>query len=784
LFFCFIVSAAPTVALAAGRNEPLSVAELLVDLARDCALNQRDARGAADVQQVQTWLRAALRFDPQQTDAYAWLYELAILDGDADEAGRMVTGLLEADPTNQGAFALWLSAGVRAQQTAEKRGAWLAAVAAGQRPPALLALVHVELARLALERLDSATARRELKQALELEPANVSAATLTWQTLDAGAPAIERLRAALLVLQLNPTVVDAAWHAGLILNDYGLAEEAGRLLDHARDVRRALNPQEPPPGDLLLDVARNRLARGQLDTAIDLARLATTDSHAASEALLVLHGLLTRQGLTAEADDTRARLAKRFAALTDPRAWPVGEVAQAAWFYCTIDPQPHLALPRAVAAYERAPGDAFVRRVLGWAQALNQKPEDALQTLTPIATTDPHAAYMLAKLLAEAGDRTAAVQVLANLELRPLAGPAADRLTELAAELGGTTQPASSSPATQGTATQPQAALADYRKRELRRVWREFDDDTLDFPRAPSKYLDARCTLDDVSPGPGEPWRATLSLTNRAMFPITLGVDGMVNPVFVLSFAMEGDKPRNFPALMTLSVDRVQVLKPGQTVGEHRTLDVGPLRQVSRQTPQQLQRIVVRALLDAEQGPDGQWQPVLGGQALQTVYLNRVPAPTGREALSALAGVLTGGHDSPRWRAIGLFADLLGERQQADLKRLNYVPAAVPTDRLRSALLNLLASGDWETRVRTLDALQMTGLDRGMTEAVERGLEHEHWLVRLMTLRVLARQGPSFAARMEGISKADPDELVRALADSYLRKWAAVTLNPVTQPAP
>jgi hypothetical protein len=462
----------------------------------------------------------------------------------------------------------------------------------------------------------------------------------------------------------------------------------------------------------------------------------------------------------------------------------VGEVAQAAWYYCTLDPQPHLALPRAVAAFERAPSDAFVRRVLGWAQALDQKPEDALQTLKPSATSDPYAAYMMAKLLAEAGDRTSATQVLANLELRPPAGPAADRLAELEAELGGTTQPASSLPATQSTTTQPQTQPASSRKRELRRAWREFDDDALDFLHTPGKYLEARVTLDDVGPDPGEPWRVTLSLTNRGSFPITLGVDGMVNPVFVLSFTMEGDKPRSFPALMTVSVDRVRVLNPGQTVSERRTLDVGPLRQASRQTPQQLQRVVVNALLDGAQGPDGHWRPALGGQTLRAVYFNRVPAATGREALGAFAAVLAGDHDAPRWRAIALFAELLGERQQADLKRLNYVPAAVPTDRLRSALLNLLASDAWETRVRTLDALQTVGLDRGMTEAVERGLEHDHWLVRLMTLRVLARLGPSCAERMESTLKTDPDELVRALAESYLHKWAAAAQNPVTQPAP
>ena len=82
--------------------------------------------------------------------------------------------------------------------------------------------------------------------------------------------------------------------------------------------------------------------------------------------------------------------------VAEPRDWPVNEVAQAAWFYCTIDKQPHLALPRAEAAYARAPGDTFVRRVLGWAQALNLMNDEARRTLEPIAAQDGFAAYLLA----------------------------------------------------------------------------------------------------------------------------------------------------------------------------------------------------------------------------------------------------------------------------------------------------------------------------------------------------------------------------------------------------
>jgi len=56
-------------AWAAGRNPPLTTAELLVDLARDHGLAQRGRQTEADVQHIRTLLRAALRLNPKQTDA-------------------------------------------------------------------------------------------------------------------------------------------------------------------------------------------------------------------------------------------------------------------------------------------------------------------------------------------------------------------------------------------------------------------------------------------------------------------------------------------------------------------------------------------------------------------------------------------------------------------------------------------------------------------------------------------------------------------------------------------
>ncbi len=800
---CWLTGAAWT-AFGAGHNPPLTTAELLVDLARDRGLTQRGQQTEADVQHVRALLQAAARLAPDAPDPYVWLYELAVLDGDQVEAARMLTALLNADPAHEGAFALWLAAGTRAQQTVEQRVEWLQAVAAAPRPPALLAHVHVALARMALEQMNPEEARRQLDRALTLEPASLDAATLALETLSDDAGAADRLRAALRVLQLTPWSVQVAWQVGSILDEYGFADDAARFYEHARAVHQQASSLSPVPAGFLLGLARNLHARGQIDAAIARASEAAADPTAAAEAGMTLHYLLKCKG-DSRAEVVRTQLVQRFAALREPAEFPVNEVAQAAWFYCTIEPQPDRALMLAKEAAQRAPADAFVQRVLGWAQALGLQTDDARATLTPIAGRDAYAAYMLAKLLCDAGDRAAGQRVIAGLEPMPNAGPAFDLLNTL--DLSASADPAItggarlglpnavelSTPATQPAtapagevmlltqptaesqpaASQPSATTRPATRRypELVRALAGFDERVLEFHRDSARFLEAKVTMDDPSPGPGEPWWAVFMLTNRGPFPITLGPDAMVNPAFLLSFSVEGDRKREYPALMTVNLDHVRVLYPGQSARVRRTLDVGPLRRIARESPQQAQRITMNVLLDGVQREDGQWQPSPGGQALRPVYFNRVPAVTGREAIGGLFNAIAGESSSARVQAIEVMAELVGERQRADAKRLEYQPAAVPADRMEVGLLNLLGSESWELRVRTLDAMQVMGLDRRMVDAVEACLDHPHWLVRMMAVRLLARQGAAFAERAGAMSRNDPDDLVRALAESYVAKW-------------
>ena len=753
-------------AVGAGRNQVLSTPRLLLDLARDHGLDCQQSRSPSDAEQIRILLQAATRLEPRLTDAYEWLHELAVLRAAPREAAEAVRRLVAASSTHEYAFACWLDAAVQLRQTAEERIDWLEAQLASAPPqPAFQAMVHVRLGRAFLGRVDVDAAREQLQLALSLAPNDPDVVALRLELLGDDAPPEERLAVALAVLSSSPFRVETVWEIALLLDEHGFHGDAVRFYEYADELAASMQISAIP-GSYLLQMSRQAAARGEYTEAIDRATKAVAaDPELRAEGGMLLYWLLRRVQRVNEANGVREQLARRFAEVREPREWPVNEVAQAAWFYCTIDPQPQRALMLAEDAARRAPGDVFVERVLGWAQVASIKVEQAERTLMPIAGKDAYAAAALARLLEDAGEDEAAQRLLNEMALMP--GYGLVRL--LVSELG------------MVAAAPPPAAWRDPRIAE---ALAQFDPAVLEFHRDPSRFLQAAINLDDRSPAPGEPWWAEFVLTNRARFPITLGPDLMVNPVFLLSFEMEGDRKREYPYLLTISLDESRVIPPGGTVKVRRTIDLGPVRHASRLTPQQLQRITVSAIVDPVCGADGQWRPGPGGQALRPVYFNRIPADTSREALHALFVGLTGKSDLARFRSVEVMAELLGEHQRLALGGLSYKPRAAPATRLQQALLASLASNSWELRARALDALQVAGLDAQMLREVEARLEDSHWLVRLMAVRLLgSRQGVAAAPKLESLARSDPDELVRGMASCYLESWGASTEGTTTAPA-
>ncbi len=776
-----LLGLALTVPCVDARVPSRTTGQWLLDLARDQGLRARTAPTEADLLYIETLLRAAIRVQPDLFEAHYLRFELAELRGDHEIARQELERLFLLDPGHDGVAARHMRMGLAGQQTTERRERFLLGIIGDTAQSAhTKALACVHLADIAARRFESERVEEWLSRATELEPDSPDAAMSRFESLAETATPEQRAATALALLRLNPLHVEAAWEVGLVCDRAGLVDAAGEFFTYALEVFRAGNPRAQVPSGNLLDLAHNLIARGLIEDATGAIQQAVAADPERVEAALLLHWLFTKQNRVEAASALRETLSTRFAKLHDPTRWPINEVAQAAWYYCHLDPQPHRALALAEAAATRAPRDPFVQRVLGWAQAANLDAPAALTTLEPLSGDDPYAAYQVVKLLRAAGEESRAEAVLREYDGRRIIGPALDLLNEL--RFGATTTMPTTAPTTLPTTQAttapspspeevPTTAPASPSAAALNKLLARFDRNVLEFHRNPSRFLQAAVRIDPPSLRPGEPWWVEIALKNRATFPITLGPDWAVNPVFVLSFKVEGDRQREYPDLLTVTLERKAVLKPGESMRLRQTIDIGPLRRIARYTPQQLQNFTVSAMLAPIRTPDGRWQPDVGGQVLKPAYFNRRPQPTSVDALNAIFGALSDTDNPSRFRAVAVVAELLGERQRAARGKLNYTPERIPFARMRRMLIGALQSESWELRARSLDALHVMGLDAQLLHVAEENLSHEHWLVRLMAMRLLARQGAGFSNGAAKLVADDEDELVRDLARSYLARW-------------
>lgn len=765
---CWLVlSVGVSAAHAAGRSPVLSTPELLVDLARDTGLRCRGTQSEADVLRIRTLLRAALRLDARQERALVWLYELELRANRPEAAAGILEQLVKIDARNTTAFAAWLSAGSPNIQTVEQQKRWLEGLLAESAQPQNRALVHAHLAALALEQARKDDARRHVDESLRFWPECPDAAIMELRLASPDDPPTERLRVLLRAVRANPLQSDLSWETAILLDESELTGEAFVFYKHALDVDEKTAGEAAISSQKLFHFSRNALARGDRDTAVAFAKraaLAERREGGGYQAAFYWYWLLEHDSSDELLASVRAPMEQQFSAIKEPGKWPVTLVAQAAWYYCIIDEQPQRAVMLAESAARRASGHPFVTRVLGWAQSIAGRDAEAQETLIPIVKSDPYAAYMLARMLLIEGDEGAPARIAHQLERPPRVG----RARALLDSIGGFT---------------PASRPAQSSDSEISRILAEFNRDVLEFHHDPARFLEARIEMEDPSLAPGEPWRAVLSLTNRGGFPITLGADWMVNPVFLLSITLQGDRSRDFPDLIPISIDHSRLISPGETISVRRTIDVGPPRSASARTPQQMQSGTVSAILDPQLGSDGRWGPSATGQRVRGAAFARLPANTSREAWHARFAALKGESRSERFRALDVMAQLLAERQRARMKRLSYEPQEIPAARVHAALLSTLDSSSWETRFRTIEALQVAGLDQAMLDAVLKRLGDEHWAVRMAATRLLARQGAAFADQARRLADDDPDELVRDMARGFLMEWETkAAARPASQP--
>ncbi|MCA9243915.1 MAG: hypothetical protein KDA32_08185 [Phycisphaerales bacterium] len=710
-----------------------STPDALVDLARDFALRRGGAPSAQDATHVRLLLEAAARLDPKNVDAQRWLFELATLRGESEVARKTLETLTGIEPDNETVMMRWLEVGSQGQ-TAEDRTTWLRKQVGSLRGPRMQAIAYVRLAEMELEQLNLDPARELLAAAAKMDDENPRVAALRWQLIPADASSDERFETTLRAFERNPTNPRIAWAVGVILDDSGYHNEAFLFFEHAL----RLAPDMSGSAEKLA-LAENAVRRGDFAAAEAYVTTVARGGDA-PDLWMFAHWLMRKQGLRRESSQVLRSLQSYFAKADREDASPALRT-QAAWFYCEISPDAAKALTLATRATEAAPDDKMARRALGWAQALSGDIEQARTSLASVADQDAWAAAKLAQIQREAADDAAAEQTLASLKAPPTAGPAYEALLALDADRF---KPVA------GKTRHPE--IAD----RLAKV------DSALFAAAlhPEQFVTARVDLDDRDPDIAQPWRATFTLTNTGPYEVTLGPDGVINPTFLLSFSLRGEKDREYANALSVAYDGKLSIASGETLSVSKSIDVGAPARVCEMTPQQIQHITLTTLLDPSQDAEGAWH----GQAVPALRFTRTPAPNEAEAWAARFAALRSIDPPAQIRAVEEMARLLGESQRAARGKLGYATTPIPREAAEQALTLALRSGDWELQSRTLLALRYAGLTQALATEAERSLRNPHWLPRVLALRLLARQGAAFKDAAAKVATEDSDELVRAFA--------------------
>lgn len=741
-----------SIALLAGSAQaqrPRTQTELLIDLARDATVGRKELEQSG-VETARVFLRAALRHDPKSLDALSTLLELESFAGGEAAVAPLLDLLAQADPENDVAFSRWLEKGPPGRQTRESLQKWLAEIRDSSRPASHRALAGVRLAELAWETLDAEEARRLARQAIEIGPDCPSPRQLMLALLSENAPPTDRISAILAVLRTDPVAVEAAWQGAFLLDQLGFWADAQMFYDHAFRQHSRRNPGSPVPFACFLRAAENAFARGQRDAAAALMSSALFHGGVDLESGPNAIWLVSRVGPSDQLVPLRKRLSQMAGAVADTlSSASADDCARAAFLLCVLEPDSKLIEKLALAAVEKGPENPLSQRVLGWNHAIAGRKDDAIAALARVASADPFAAAKLAALHKNAGDEEAVRRTLAGLKDAPLFGFAREMLGRVGFD----------PPASQPAELHP----------DIVRMLKEFDRGIFEFDADPARFFEVEMEIETLNPPPGAPWRATFSLRSKAAFPIPLGREGLLNPVFLLSFRVEADRSRDYPALFAVTLDRWPALMPGETLKVSRTLDVGPLRAIAGRFPQQPLRVSVQAIFDPVLSSDGRWTPGPCGRELRMQSLSRIPAVATTEGIAAFLESAGKGFPASRYLALESLGDLLGEQQRFESGKLSYEPKAlfdhVPVaDALRKAVSN----ENWETRVRALAALYNAGLDAATVETVRSAGRDPHWLVRLMAVRLMGRQAATFADDLRRAAESDGDELVRDLARTQL----------------
>ncbi len=748
---------------------PVSTGKWLVDLGRDYPLLPQSSVTDTDAEITLLFMQAASRVEPQLAEAYLWTYDMLSALGREADARKALAEYLARQPDDVAAHLNNIESTARSLQTAEERAQlYLAYLKRPDLPGPVSSDLHRRLAEFYWNRGDNERAEAEALTALREYEQNLAAGEMLDQIRHAPDTAAGRIERLLGVMRVSPANAAVARQLGDELSALRMPREADRWYRHA--IRMHELAANQPPDDLLVARSGALLDSGQIEEARVQAEKALEREIGNIPARLVLARIAGRRGDSAGAREQLANATESWKnTLSSAGGRLDGRImAEMAWHLALYGPLPAEAEAVARSALTEDPTSTVALRALGSSLRRKDQFKEAIEALEPIAGRDVWAAIELARALQASGRAEEAGVRLRSAGTQPAIGEQREAITQLATEWK---LPA---PQTQ-PAAQPIKVMLDA-----------FPVEILNYPEHPDRYLSLELSVPAAEIPPAEPWLCTVRLKNTGPFPIVFGPDGMLVPELLCSIQTIGDDKRGSgPTIRILLNGRMQ-LKPGATMETTQTIDIGPIRSSMIGTPQVTHDVEVTAALSPVRllSAEGQemWAPGVGGLLAKPLKFQRVAITAMPDEVRKLIARSSNGQLDERITALELLAMLLAEHQHIAGGRLNYSTHRIDAEAVQAAILDRAGDPDWQVRARLAECMRWFLLDKTATQVSTRLLADRHWLVRGLTLRMLAdqyRKKPQTVLPvLKRFAAADPDEWVRAMGTAL-----SVRLNTTTRPA-
>jgi len=440
----------------------------------------------------------------------------------------------------------------------------------------------------------------------------------------------------------------------------------------------------------------------------------------------------------------------------------IDALTELTWYFCFISPDAVRALDYAQQVVTAQPDFARGKAVLAYAYILNKMPEKARELLSdntdksdPVialtwayihqAQNDLQSAYEVLKDVksSSAGILTEEIKILLQ-QLKPAGEPTGlasrDRAIDTAGIAGPATQPRQVGQTTQAD----QAAQSDVIVSTFEQT---FDNKDLRIVVEPEKFVGCYLRLDKDVYNHGEPIMARLYLTNIGEIDLAMGPGSFLDPHVLITAQVKPVSDKDSPGVAGASVATTMVLSHRYLLQRRllsvnrsnivsESLNIGPLRQLLEQHPQQSYQITFGAILDpAADGKGGYAGRIAAIQPKPVTITRKGFIPT-QKRLAGQLKFLRSGSEEERIKTVQLLSGLLLEAQLAGQGQLAYKPHPIDEKNIRELIGKNLAHDDFRVRAWSAYALRQLPVTAGDKEMETRAalLSDTNWLVRLLDM--------------------------------------------------